>query len=566
VCLVMMLVGDTAYAFIGTSGHTYTSPLLDAPYLVSYTMLGVTTLHPSVVELGRASRPPPPAWSALRMALLAPALATPFLLLALLDHPGRAERALIAVCGTVSVVLLLVRAVAAVHAQTAAQRRAEHHARHDPLTGLPNRRRFAEEVERLAAGADPVWVLLLDLDGFKFINESWGHDTGDLVVIEVGARLREAAPPQVPVAALGGDEFGLAYVGDQAGAERLVAEVHGVFARPFPVRGTDLTLTASLGMATASGDGFGARTAEALLRDADTAMYRAKDDGPGSWTLFDAGMHQRVRERIEMEMELRRALAAEQLTVSYQPIVGMTDGVPVGAEALVRWSHPELGPISPAVFIPIAEDAGLIGELGTWVRREALRQLGVWRVDGTVSDDFYLSINVSARQLTDPQLPLVVSAELVETGVPSRCVALEMTETVMVDGSTVTGRVLFELRELGFQLLIDDFGTGFSALGYLRRFPVTGVKIDRSFVTGLGVGSGDDEIVRAVAAMSDALGLKVIAEGVETRVQRDALAAVGVALGQGWLWGPAVPPAEFATHWHVREPSPDAARTRPVTR
>jgi EAL domain-containing protein (putative c-di-GMP-specific phosphodiesterase class I) len=204
------------------------------------------------------------------------------------------------------------------------------------------------------------------------------------------------------------------------------------------------------------------------------------------------------------------------------------------------------------VFIPIAEDAGLIGAIGTWVRQEALRQLGQWRADGTVADDFYLSINVSAKQLTEPEFPLVVSGELVRFGVPAPCVALEMTETVMVDGhGTVAAQALFELRELGLKLLIDDFGTGFSGLGYLRRFPVTGVKIDRSFVVGLGVDNEADEIVRAIAAMSQALGLSVIAEGVETPVQRDALAAIGVTNGQGWLWGPAVPPAEFAEHWHV---------------
>ena len=168
-----------------------------------------------------------------------------------------------------------------------------------------------------------------------------------------------------------------------------------------------------------------------------------------------------------------------------------------------------------------------------------------------MADDFYLSINVSPRQLSEAELPLIVSAELHERAVPARCVALEMTESVMVDGSSVTARVLFELRELGVKLLIDDFGTGFSALGYLRRFPVTGVKIDRSFVTGLGVSTEDDEIVRAVVAMSHALGLDVIAEGVETRLQRDTLAAVGVVHGQGWLWGPAVPPVEFAAHWHA---------------
>lgn len=558
--LSLMLTGDIAYAIIGTVGETYASPLLDTPFLLAYASLGMAALHPSVVEMSRATRRPVQAWSWRRMALLAPALATPFALLVVLDEPDRSDRLLIGLCGALIVAMLLVRAISAVHAQVAAQHRAEHQARHDARTGLPNRRMFTEEVERLTADGRPVWVFLLDLDGFKFINDSWGHDTGDRVVVEVASRLRAAAPGSVAVASLGGDEFALAYTGDRAGAEHLAEQVRACFVQPFTAIGADLTVTASIGIAFATGGG-----AESLIRDADTAMYRAKAEGPGSCTIFDEAMHEQVRERIELEMALRQALGDGQLHVAYQPIVRLATGEPLGAEALVRWMHPERGPVSPAVFIPIAEDAGLITELGTWVRQEALRQLGAWRSDGTVADDFYLSINVSPRQLTDPQLPLVVSAELLRYGVPARCVALEMTETVMVDGSTAVGRVLFELRELGVQLLIDDFGTGFSALGYLRRFPVTGVKIDRSFVTGLGVGSGDDEIVRAVVAMSHALGLKVIAEGVETRVQRDALDAIGVTHGQGWLWGPAVPAAEFATHWHTEGAAALAARTRPIT-
>jgi EAL domain-containing protein (putative c-di-GMP-specific phosphodiesterase class I) len=262
-------------------------------------------------------------------------------------------------------------------------------------------------------------------------------------------------------------------------------------------------------------------------------------------------MHDQVKERIELEMALRRALGEGELWVAYQPLVRLETGRPLGAEALVRWVHPERGPISPAVFIPLAEDAGLIRAIGTHVRQEALRQLAAWRADGTVADDFYLSINVSAKQLSDASFPLVLSAELLRFGVPAEVVALEMTESVMMDGSGTTSRVVHELRELGVQLLIDDFGTGFSGLGYLRRFPVTGVKVDRSFVVGLGADDEAGEIVRAIVAMSQALHLSVIAEGVETRIQRDVLAAIGVTNGQGWLWGPAVPPAEFAAHWHV---------------
>ncbi|MEV6350366.1 EAL domain-containing protein [Actinoplanes sp. NPDC051851] len=561
--MVGMFTGDTLYAIAGVGGKIYASPLLDLPYLVAYTALGISAIHPSVVEISRAARPPVQAWSGWRMALLIPAMMTPFLLM--LSHSAEPfrHRVLLAAIGSVMVVLLVLRAVSAVQAQVEAQLHSEHQASHDPLTSLPNRQAISGAIEQVVLSVDPlgpdrVWVYMLDLDGFKWVNDSWGHDTGDQLVIEVGRRLRAAVPDEIPVARVGGDEFLLAYVGDKAGALRLVDDIRGCFARPLPVRDTEVVISASIGIAHSSGDAVrSAVTAEALMRDADTAMYRAKSEGPGRSTIFDTSMHDQVRERIELEVMLRQALAEDQLHVAYQPIVRLETGVPVGAEALVRWMHPERGAIPPMTFIPIAEDAGLIGQIGTWVRNEALRQLGEWRRAGIVSEAFYLSINVSPRQLSEPELPLIVSGEMLKYGVPPASVALEMTESVMVDGSSVTARVLFELRELGVKLLVDDFGTGFSALGYLRRFPVTGVKIDRSFVTGLGVNVEDDEIVRAVVAMSHALGLSVIAEGVETTVQREALHQVGVVNGQGWLWGKAETAEVFAEQWHLEAEPPD---------
>ncbi|UQU68048.1 EAL domain-containing protein [Couchioplanes caeruleus] len=567
--IAMIVTGDMAYAIIGVSGQTYASPLLDVPFLLAYAMLGVTALHPSVVQLGRADRHPVQAWSWRRMLLLAPAVATPFVLLVTVGGSSPAFRLLIGACGLAIVTLLVLRAVSAVQAHVAAQLHSEYQAMHDPLTGLPNRRRITSEVERLAAttpadGPERVWVCFLDLDGFKWVNDSWGHDAGDQLVIGVARRLRAAVPPGVMLARVGGDEFVAATACDEPAALRLVDAVQACFATAVPVRDTEVVISASIGLAHAPGGGEPAKAAEALLRDADTAMYRSKAEGPGRATIFDASMHDRVRERIELEGALRTALAEEQLTVVYQPIVRLDTGRPCAAEALVRWHHPQRGPIPPMTFIPVAEDSGLIDALGTFVRNEALRQLAIWRADGTVDADFYLSINVSPRQLADPRLAQIVAGELARHGVPAPAVALEMTESVMADGGGVAARVLFELRELGVRLLVDDFGTGFSALGYLRQFPVTGVKIDRSFVSGLGESAEDEEIVRAVVAMARALGLSIVAEGVETRTQRDALAAVGVTQAQGWLWGPGVPAGDFALHWaadrHVPGPAPVTVR------
>ena len=573
--VVLLVTGDLGYAVVGLSGTMFVSRLMDTPFLLAYVLMGLAALHPSVTELSRAARPPVQAWSWRRMLLIAPAIGTPFLLIVLVGDRSAADRAVIAAGGCAMVALLLVRAVAAVRAQAAAQRHSEHQAMHDPLTGLPNRRMISAEVERLLGTVPPgspvrIWVCLLDLDGFKWVNESWGHDTGDQLVIEVAARLRETVPAGTMLARVGGDEFLLAFTGEQDDALRLVDRITAGFRRPVPLRDTPVVVSASIGIAHADGDGSHAVTAEALMRDADTAMYRSKAEGPGRHTIFDTTMHDQVRERIELEAALRTALAEEQLRVAYQPIVDLGSGLPVGAEALVRWVHPERGVILPGVFIPVAEEAGLIAQLGTWVRGEALRQLAAWRADGTVGDDFYLSVNVSPRQLRDADLPLTVSAEMLRYGLPARVVVLEITESVMVDSSTVTDQVLFELRALGVRLLVDDFGTGFSALGYLRRFPVTGVKIDRSFVSGLGADGEDEEIVRAVVAMSAALRLTIVAEGVETELQRDALAAVGVAQGQGWLWGRAVFAAEFAQTWRLRSAGTGASgaggsAARPVT-
>ncbi|MEU4240591.1 EAL domain-containing protein [Actinoplanes sp. NPDC026619] len=549
--MALLFVGDLGYAIVGASGHLYTTPLLDAPLLLAYTAFGVTPIHPSAVEMGRPARPPVAAWSPRRMVLLIPALATPFLLLLTIGDTTR-HRVAIATVGTLTVSLLLVRAIAAVRAQANSQHLAEHQATHDALTGLPNRRMIATTIHQLldrtpVEGPELTWVVVLGLDGFKYVNDSWGHDTGDRLVIEVAERLRECVPPEVAVAALGGDEFLVTAVGDQGDADLLVDGVRGCFDRPFVVSDFELKISTSIGIASAGTQG----EPEELMRDADTAMYQAKSHGPGHTTVFDISMHDQVRQRIELEVALRQALADNELWVAYQPLIDIDSGRAIGAEALVRWTHPARGPISPAEFIPVAEDAGLIGTLGDWVRQEALRQLAAWRTDGTVDDNFYLSINVSVKQLAVATFPLVVSAELLQYGVPARCVALEMTESVMVENSGTSARTVFELRELGVKLLIDDFGTGFSGLGYLRRFPVTGVKIDRSFVIGLGADEEAGEIVRAIVAMSQALRLSVIAEGVETRIQRDALASFGVTIGQGWLWGPAVPPAEFANAWHA---------------
>ena len=283
-------------------------------------------------------------------------------------------------------------------------------------------------------------------------------------------------------------------------------------------------------------------TAEGLLRDADTAMYRAKGGGRNRCVTFDSSMHDAVRRRVETELALRHALDRHQFLLYYQPIVNLETREVVGVEALLRWAHPGMGMVAPLDFIPVAEETGLIVEIGEWVVSEALRQLSLWRSEG--HEDLWVAVNVSARQLRDARLVDHVEAELRRYGVPPDKLVVEITESAMMDDEQTSAALFNRLRAMGVPLAVDDFGTGYSSLGHLRRFPVSKVKIDREFIAGLDTDNDDAAIVRAVVAMSLAMGLEVVAEGIETEGQRALLLETGVQLGQGWLFGRAEAPED----------------------
>ncbi|WP_162908157.1 putative bifunctional diguanylate cyclase/phosphodiesterase [Allorhizocola rhizosphaerae] len=539
-CMALMLTGDVAYAVIGTTGELTGSPLLDLPFLLGFCAVAAGALHPSMVDLGGRADLPVQAWSVPRLLLIAPALAAPFVLAVLIRQPSLVDRAVLATGGLLVVALLLIRAVSAVQGYVAAQHQYEYQATHDPLTGLANRALwFAQVRSMLAQPAPPgvhVWVFFLDLDGFKLVNDSRGHGAGDEVISEVARRLSACVPPGAAIARVGGDEFALACQARHDEAIEVAEEVLRTLRQTLRMPTLNVAISASIGIATSANMAGGA-TAEDLLRDADTAMYQAKAAGRDTWVIFDPVMRERVRERIETDLALREALETHQFELAFQPIVRLSTGRPVGAEALIRWLHPERGMVLPTSFIPVAEESGLIIDIGRWVIHAALRQLAQWREAGTVDHGFSMSINVSARQLHDPRLPADLGAALAQYRVPPSVVTVELTESVMIDATSGADQVMNNLRELGVQLVVDDFGTGFSALGYLRKYPVTGVKIDRSFVAGLGSNTEDEAIVRAVVAMSTALHLGVVAEGVHDERQRDVLEALGVRYGQGWLWG-----------------------------
>jgi diguanylate cyclase len=551
----LLLAGDLGYAVIGARGQLSGPAWLDLPFLGCYVLFGCAALHPSMVELGRAVPRPVQAWSWRRLVLLLPALAAPSVLI-ILGPRSDAERIAVGVGSAAMITLLLVRAATAVTAYAQAQEVFRYQALHDGLTGLPNRVAVTNAVEHLIAAqrpeSPPAWLFFLDLDGFKLVNDSWGHDAGDRLLVEVGRRLRAATPSGGALGRLGGDEFVVAAAAWPEEAAAIGERLMLTLTEPLQVGGAEIMVSASLGMAQWDGAG----TADALMRDADTAMYRAKIEGRRRRVVFDPSMRREVRERVELEQALQRVLARGELRMAYQPIVRLSDGAVVGAEALMRWDHPSRGPIPPSTFIPIAEEAGLIADLGDWALRQALSAAADWRRAGLVGPDFWMSVNASPRQLRDDRVLRTVQEVLAATGLPATALVLEITESVMLDESAATELILAQLRSLGVRLVVDDFGTGFSALGYLRRHPVTGVKIDRAFVDGLGRDAEDEEIVRAVVAMSSALGLSIVAEGVETVVQRNMLAAMGVSLGQGWLWAKAATPEVFTERHGVGAPAP----------
>ena len=410
---------------------------------------------------------------------------------------------------------------------------------HDVLTGLPNRALFLDRVDRaLVAGAGPgqgTVVLNLNLNGFKRSNDSLGHAVGDRLLQEVARRFEASVRVGDTCARLGGDEFAVLLDGPanadegRAAADRILASLH----EPFDVPQANLHLTARIGIAvSASGDD----RASALLRDAGVAMSRAQDEGRDGIVLFALEMQQAVEGRFELEGDLRRALERHELVLQYQPIFDLVTGDLVSAEALVRWDHPTRGRLAPNVFIPLAEETGLIDEIGTWVLRTACTEVARWArtSKGRVPR---VSVNLSPHQLADPQLLWTIQAAIAKAGAVPAWLALEVTESMLMENTGAVVDRLHAIRSLGVSLAIDDFGTGYSSLAYLDQFPMSHIKIDRSFVTPLDDPARDPGLVRAIVEIGRSLGLATIAEGIETPAQLERLRALGCGLGQGFLLG-----------------------------
>ncbi|HVU74944.1 MAG TPA: EAL domain-containing protein [Mycobacteriales bacterium] len=433
-----------------------------------------------------------------------------------------------------------------------------HQAFHDVLTRLPNRALFRDRVAHALVAAPrhgaSVAVLFLDLDGFKAVNDSLGHDAGDQLLLSAAQRFEHVVRPGDTVARLGGDEFAV-LLEDVAGADEageVGQRLIEALAEPFVISGRPILVGGSVGVALAhaldgSSPGASMPTTEELLRNADLAMYRAKANGRGGIAHFEPGMHASLVARVQEEADLRAALEEGQLRLEYQPTYRLADGALTGVEALLRWDHPVRGLVPPNDFIPLAEQTGLIVPIGSWVLREACRQAVEWAADGRGAAGLTLAVNVSARQLQNDGFADIVAQCLRQTGLAPDRLVLELTESVLLEHDEVTVATLRAIRASGVRIAVDDFGTGYSSLSYLSRFPVDLLKVDRSFVDRLGDGESESSaLARSIVQLGHSLALTTVAEGIEQPDQLRALQAMGCEYGQGFYFAKPVRPEEIA--------------------
>jgi diguanylate cyclase (GGDEF)-like protein/PAS domain S-box-containing protein len=433
-----------------------------------------------------------------------------------------------------------------------------HRALHDPLTGLPNRDLFHDRLGHAIAQIErrgrTVAVIFLDIDQFKLVNDSLGHQYGDRLLEAVAPRLRDALRPGDTLARFAGDEFVVLCEGieDEHGAIAVAERLMAAFTEPFVLGDREQFVSVSMGISLPRRRG--GDSADGLIRDADAAMYRAKERGRARYELFDERMRVRTLVRMRVENELRRAVPGEDLHVHYQPIVALANGDLAGFEALIRWRHPRRGDVSPVDFIPIAEESGLIVPIGRWVLEQAAAQGVLWRGHGGVqSEPLTVAVNLSARQLSHGSFADEVATVLNATGLEPERLLLEITESVLMEQTEATLEALHSLKRLGVRLVLDDFGTGYSSLSYLERFPIDALKIDRSFVAGLDSG-GSAAIVTAIVSMAHSLDLRVTAEGVETEEQLEQLRRLGCEYAQGFFFGRPGPPAAHERLLGARPP------------
>ncbi|HEX8397125.1 MAG TPA: EAL domain-containing protein [Pyrinomonadaceae bacterium] len=420
-----------------------------------------------------------------------------------------------------------------------AEKQLVHNAFHDALTGLPNRALFHEHlraaIDRAARRLTTFAVLFLDFDRFKVVNDSLGHLEGDKLLVQIARRLESCLRTSDIVARLGGDEFTILLdeFDDTEDAFSIVERIQQSLKEPFELSGREVFTSASIGIALSNA---AYTNPEELLRDADIAMYRAKELGRARYQIFNQAMHERASVRLQLETEIRRAVERGEFRMFYQPIIEIQSGKTIGFESLVRWQHPERGIVSPDDFIPIAEETGQIIPLGEWVLRESCRQFREWQNEKIADENLTISVNLSCKQFMQSDLVERITAILQETQLKAECLRLEITESHLIEDSELAVTIIKRLRDIGVKLSIDDFGTGYSSLSYLHRLPIDYLKIDRSFVSRMLTNNENSEIVQTVITLAKNLGIEVIAEGIETIEQAEQLRKLNCRFGQGYFY------------------------------
>ncbi len=416
----------------------------------------------------------------------------------------------------------------------------DHSAHYDSLTGIPNRLNFVEKLNRYIHLKQPFAVWFVDLDRFKEINDSFGHSIGDGVLQEVANRLAKTIGLE-SIARFGGDEFAIIVENAQNknDTEAIIKHFLEMLMEPMNIDGYEIFITCSAGASFFPHD---AQSAEELLRNADSAMYQAKDEGKNTYQFYTQEMTQKVYERLTLENSLRKALSNQEFMLHYQPQVDMSLGKVIGFEALIRWNHPEFGIVSPIKFIPIAEETGLIIEIGEWVIEEASRQMSEWKREGL--DPGYIAVNISAKQLIHGNLEKIVPTILKKHNCLTEWIELELTESIIMNNPDYSKNILTQLSEMGFKLAIDDFGTGYSSLAYLKNLPMNKLKIDKSFVDNLPDSQADGEIVKSIIHLAKGLNLNIVAEGIENDKQGKFLLKEGCLIAQGYYYYKPLPSLE----------------------